>query len=224
MAAVRKNAPPNIREIIEQYVAGEGGSTVILGRVIGVSDSTVRKWFAEDESLKEEYDGAREAYMHKLYLELIQMSRAGKGNVAGLIFTLKAKFKQYDMPGSGKLVDVNVNNIQPVMVVRDFGDDAAWAARVAAQQRALTAECSTPLQIEAPQASQVDAVAAFAPPAILPPVYAPQAAPVATVAPSYGPPVFAWQHQGVACPIHALEPIPCAPVAPSWTAEWRPRA
>ncbi len=103
MAMPRKNPPANIREIIEQYVVGEGGSTVILGRVIGVSDSTVRKWFDADETLKQAYEGAREAYMHKLYLELVQMSRSGKGNVAGIIFTLKARFKQYDMPGSGKL-------------------------------------------------------------------------------------------------------------------------
>ena len=83
MAMPRKNPPPNIRDIIEQYVAGEGGSTVILGRVIGVSDSTVRKWFDADESLRETYEGAREAYMHKLYLELLQMARSGKGNIAG---------------------------------------------------------------------------------------------------------------------------------------------
>lgn len=139
MAAHRKHPPSNVREIIEQYVAGEGGSTVILGRAIGVSDSTVRKWFDADESLKQAYEGAREAYMHKLYLELLQMSRSGKGNVAGIIFTLKAKFKQYDMPGSGKLVDVNVNNVQPVLVVKDHGSDEQWAALCAEQQRILTA-------------------------------------------------------------------------------------
>lgn len=120
-------------------MAGEGGSSVILGRVIGVSDSTVRKWFNADESLNEAYQGAREAYMHKLYLELLQMSRSGKGNIAGIIFTLKAKFKQYDMPGSGKLVDVNVNNVQPVLVVKDHGTDEQWAALCAEQQRKLTA-------------------------------------------------------------------------------------
>ena len=200
MAMPRKNPPPNINEIIEQYVAGEGGSTVILGRVIGVSDSTVRKWFAEDESLKEAYEGAREAYMHKLYLELIQMSRAGKGNVAGLIYTLKAKFKQYDMPGSGKLVDVNVNNIQPVLVVRDHGTVEEWQAKALAQQRGLTLDAAQikPRQIEASTAPQVDALALPEPPATLAPVYAPavESEPVpAPVAPSwagpyYGPPVW----------------------------------
>ena len=138
MGAPRKHPPANFKELIEQYVAGEGGSTHILARIIGVAQSTVARWFERDEELKELYESAREAYMHKLYLELIQMSRAGKGNVAGIIFTLKAKFKQYDLPASGKVVDVNVNNVQPVMVVIDHGTDQEWSEKVAAQQRALT--------------------------------------------------------------------------------------
>lgn len=62
MPAHRKHAPSNIREIIEQYVAGDGGSIAIVGRVIGVSSTTVRKWFAEDDKLKEAYEDAREAH------------------------------------------------------------------------------------------------------------------------------------------------------------------
>lgn len=179
MAAPRKHPPANIDEIIEQYVAGEGGSTVILGRAMGVSDSTVRKWFAEDDKLKERYDGAREAYMHKLYLELLQMSRAGKGNIAGLIYTLKAKFKQYDMPGSGKLVDVNVNVPQPVMIVRDHGTDEEWAAKVAEQQRRLQADAAAPMLPAhecAPQTNGEpvgDGLPAPAPAALAAPIYSP---------------------------------------------------
>jgi len=179
MAAPRKYPPPNIDELIEQYVAGEGGSTVILGRAIGVSDSTVRKWFAEDDKLKERYEGAREAYMHKLYLELLQMSRAGKGNIAGLIYTLKAKFKQYDMPGSGKLVDVNVNVPQPVLIVRDHGTDEEWAAKVAEQQRRLVTDAAAPM-LAAPQCAPQtngepggDGLPAPAPASLAAPIYAP---------------------------------------------------
>ena len=183
MAAHRKNPPQNIREIIEQFVAGEGGSTVILGRVIGVSDSTVRKWFDADETLKQAYEGAREAYMHKLYLELVQMSRSGKGNVAGIIFTLKACFKQYDMPGSGKLVDVNVNNIQPVLIVKDHGSDEEWAAKCAAQQRALTQPEMQPLQLEAPPPAQSSPCEALSIPTYVHPALVPASAPAAAYAP-----------------------------------------
>lgn len=186
MGAPRKNPPANINEIIEQYVAGEGGSTVILGRVIGVSDSTVRKWFDQDEKLKEAYESAREAYMHKLYLELIQMSRAGKGNVAGLIFTLKAKFKQYDMPGSGKLVDVNVNQVQNVMVVRGHGSDEEWAAKAVAQQRALAHENVLTLHLDTPEPAQIAFSEADSDPVEVSVIQHPQRAPM----PAFGPPVW----------------------------------
>lgn len=189
-AMPRKNPPPNIREIIEQYVAGEGGSTVILGRVIGVSDSTVRKWFAEDDKLKEAYDGAREAYMHKLYLELLQMSRSGKGQIAGLIFTLKAKFKQYDMPGSGKLVDVNVNTASHVLLVKDHGSDEQWAALCAKQQKALLEGNIEPRSLPAPQSAQIVPCEPVAVPAIPSPAHASECAPAVAIAPAWAPPVW----------------------------------
>jgi hypothetical protein len=140
MGAPRKNPPPNIHDLIEQYVAGEGGSAAILARVIGVASSTVRRWFKADESLKDAYDDCREVYMHKLYLELLQMSRTGKGNPTGIIFTLKARFHQWDKPDTAAAkVDVNVNNVQPVLVVVDHGSNDEWAAKALAQQQALTA-------------------------------------------------------------------------------------
>lgn len=143
MAAPRKNPPSNILEIIEQYVTGEGGSSAIVARAIGVSDSTVRRWFAEDDKLKEAYEAAREAHMHGLYLELREMSRANKGNIGGIIFTLKARFKQYENPPSGKVVDVNVNNApRNVMVVVDHGSDEEWALKCAAQQAKLVASAA----------------------------------------------------------------------------------
>ena len=194
MAMPRKNPPSNIREIIEQYVAGEGGSTVILGRVIGVSDSTVRKWFEADESLKEAYEGAREAYMHKLYLELLQMSRSGKGNIAGLIFTLKAKFKQYDMPGSGKLVDVNVNTAPHVLLVKDHGSDEQWAALCAKQQKALLEGNVEPRSLPAQQPAQIESCEPVAAPAIPSPVHVPASAAAAPIAPAWAPPV--WRGNG----------------------------
>ena len=190
MAMPSKNPPTNIREIIEQYVAGEGGSTVLLGRIIGVSDSTVRKWFKEDESLQSAYEGAREHYFHGLFKELREMCKTGKGNVAGIIYTLKAKGKFYDMPGNGKVVDVNVNNIQPVMIVKDKGTDEQWAAGAARQQRELLAACTTTPQLEAPQPAQIDAVALLEPPAYVPPTHGPASAPAAPAWVYPGPPVW----------------------------------
>ena len=235
MGAPRKNPPQDILQIIERVVAGEGGSIKILARAIGVSARLVSDWFDRDEygNLRETYEMAREAYMHKLYLELLQMSRTGKGNVAGIIYTLKAKFKQYDQPGSGKLVDVNVIQTNPVLVVRDHGDDATWAAKCAAQQRALTADCTSPLQLEA---SQVDAVASFTRaddlPAVYVPVSAPEpisvpvapswAAPVkqpATVAPSYAPPGYDRQAPQAVLVTAVVPPAPMYGDAPCWRAK-----
>jgi hypothetical protein len=241
MGAPRKHPPRDILEIIERVVAVEGGSIAILARAVGVSTFLVSTWFDREEygNLRETYDMAREAYMHKLYIELLQMSRTGKGNVAGIIYTLKAKFKQYDQPGSGKLVDVNVTQLAPVLVVRDHGDDATWAAKCAAQQRALTADCTSPHQIEALLPAQIDATAKFARTDNLPPVYTPLSAPEpisvpvapswaapvkqpVPAAPYYGPPVFPWESQAVPAPVYAPD---SSPVAPSWNAEkWRPRA
>jgi hypothetical protein len=182
MGAPRKNAPHDIGEIIERVVAGEGGSTKILARAIGVSDSLVRAWFERDEDLKEQYEMAREAHMHKLYIEVAQMARSGKGNVAGIIFTLKARFKQYDMPGSGKLVDVNVGiaGVANVLVVKDHGTDEEWQAKAIAQQRKLTMpETATP-QLQARHA--VSEPLAY--------LSAPEAA-ASLPLPQYGPPVSA---------------------------------
>ena len=54
------------------------------------------------------------------------MTLANK-NPSGLIYLLKAKFKMYDQPGSGKLVDVSVAApVTNVMIVRDFGTDEEW--------------------------------------------------------------------------------------------------
>jgi hypothetical protein len=183
MAAPRKRPPSNIDELIERYVADEGGSIAILARAIGVSATTVRKWFDGEDypELKEKYECAREAHMHRLYLELLQMSRAGKGNIAGLIFTLKAKFKQYDMPQSGKLIDVAVNVPQPVMIVRDHGSDEEWQRKAEEQQRKLLAEAQTisarlPEPQDAPETSREPVIDVFpvpAPVAVPMPIHAP---------------------------------------------------
>jgi len=192
MGAPRKNPPNDIGEIIERVVAGEGGSTKILARTIGVSDSLVRAWFDRDEELFEQYEMAREAHMHKLYLELMQMARSGKGNVAGIIFTLKARFKQYDMPGSGKLVDVNVAVERTnVMVVTNFGkDNQEWAAAAAAQQRALIADiAATHSGPDESQPKQIEASLSPSEPIAYPaPSWGASDALEVPVPPQYGPP------------------------------------
>jgi hypothetical protein len=106
-----------------------------------------------------------------------------------------------------------------VMIVRDFGTDAQWAAKAEEQQRRLIADSDhTPL-LEASTSSQVDAVVSFAPADNRSALCEPQATPVAA-APYFGPPVFNWQSQPVPAPIYAAEPIPSTPVAaPVWRAK-----
>jgi hypothetical protein len=195
MGAPRRNPPSDIAETIERLVAGEGASTKILARAIGVSDSLVRAWFDRDEDLKEQYEAAREAYAHGLFKELRQMCRMGKGNVAGLIYELKARFKFYDQPGSGKLVDVNVATAPTnVMIVYDHGTNEQWAAKAAEQQRKLMGEVSdlhsgsTPLTLEG---------AAVAPvPVYEPPAYQTQPEALASSpALDFGPP--SWKSQRI---------------------------
>jgi hypothetical protein len=107
----------------------------------------------------------------------------------------------------------------------------------------LTADSTSPLQLEASTAPQVDAVALSEPPAMSEPQAAPvpvpapvapswvapvqQTAPV-TAAPYYGPPVFPWEAQAVPAPANEPEPISGVTAmlpTPRFEAPvWRPRA
>jgi AcrR family transcriptional regulator len=174
MAAPRKHPPSNALEDVER-LALKGYSTIGLAKFFGVSRATVARWFKENERFEEAYEQGRDAYRQALEEQIVSMTLAGK-IPAGLIYLLKAKFKMYDQPGSGKLVDVNVAVApQPVLIVKDHGTDAAWQAKAIEQQKALT--------IDAAQNAPVPAL----------PIDEPESLP-APVAPSYyGPPVMPWE-------------------------------
>jgi hypothetical protein len=172
---------------------------------------------------------------------IVASARANRSANVNAFFLLKARHGYVETDNRTKVsVDVAINN---VLVVRDYGSDDQWAAKCAAQQRALTADSTSPLQLEATTAPQVDAVALSEPPAIsapsaaatiepapVPVPVAPswgapvqQAAPVAA-APYYGPPVFPWQSQPAPALIYAAEATPSAPVTPLAAPVWRSRA
>jgi len=203
-----------------QRLAAEGFSLLGIAAHFKVSGECFKRWLEEDEALNDAFELGRETERQALHALVVASAKANKPANVNAFFLLKARHGYVETDNRTKVtVDVAVSN---VLVVKDLGTVEEWAAKAAAQQRALTAECTSPLQIEGSCAPQVDAVALSEPPANLAPVYAPQAAPVAT-APSWVAPVFPWESQPAPAPVYAPEPIPTAPVAPSWTAEWRPR-
>jgi hypothetical protein len=241
MAAPRKLPPAGAVEEI-QRLAAEGYSQLGIAAHFNVSKECFKRWIQEDAELDEAYELGKETERQALHAMIVASARANKPANVNAFFLLKARhgYVEADQKSGKVNVDIAINN---VLVVRDHGSDEEWAAKAAAQQRALTADSASPLQIEATTAPQVDAVALSEPSTIPAPVYAPpvepvpvpvpvapswvapvqQAAPVAA-APYYGPPVFPWQSQPGSAPIYAPEPIPSAPVARVAASMWRGRA
>ena len=241
MAAPRKHPPVGAVEDIRR-LAAEGYSQLGIAAFFNVSRECFKRWIEEDAELEEAYELGKETERQALHAMIVASARANKPANVNAFFLLKARhgYVEADQKSGKVNVDIAINN---VLVVRDHGSDEEWAAKAAAQQRALTADSSGQLQIEATTASQVDAVALSEPPAIPAPVYAPQVEPApvpAPVAPSwgapvqerapvaavpyYGPPVFPWQSRPTPVPICASEAIPSAPVTPVATPVWRCRA
>jgi hypothetical protein len=202
MAAPRKHPPSNALADIER-LALKGNSITGLAKFFGVSRATVARWFEENENFVEAYEQGRDAYRQTLEEQIVSMTLAGK-IPAGLIYLLKAKFKMYDQPGSGKLVDVNVA-VAPtnVLVMRDHGSDEEWQAKALAQQKALTLDAATIV------------------PASMLPIDEPVSLPAPVVPAYYGPPVMSWEsHLSL-----AQMPSPNAPKAPTWEAPaWKQNA
>jgi hypothetical protein len=230
MAAPRKLPPDGAVEDI-QRLAAEGYSQLGIAANFKVSRECFKRWIEEDEALNEAYELGRETERQALHALVVASARANKPANVNAFFLLKARHGYVETDSRTKVsVDVALN---PVLVVVSHGTDEQWAAKAAAQQRALTADCTIPLQIEAPKPAQVDAVALSEPLPIPAPVPTPVApswiAPVQQAAPViaalyYGPPVFNWQPQPAPAPIYAPEPIRSAPVAPMMAPRWRARA
>src|SRR5665213_2133483 len=222
MAAPRKLPPEGAAEDI-QRLAAQGFSQLCIAAHFKVSRECFMRWLKEDGELQEAYDLGRETERQALHALVVQSAVLNKPANVNAFFLLKARHGYVETDNRTKVsVDIALN---PVLVVRDFGDNATWAAKCAAQQRELTADCTSPLQLEASTASHVDPVATFAPPVDPAPVYAHSVVPVApswaapahqtapvTAAPYYGPPVLDWQSQPAPAPIYAPEPIRSVPV------------
>lgn len=197
MAAPRKYPPKDAVQTIER-LAAEGHSIIGVARHLGVSRECFKRWIDEDESLNEAFELGRETERQALHAMVVASARANKPANVNAFFLLKARHGYIEADNrNGKVsLDVVVSN---VLVVRDHGTDEEWAAKVAAQQRALTHPEPTPNQLGAPLAAQVDTQPYFGPPVILAPAHAPQTAPVPTV-------------------------MPPEPVSASAAPSWRPRS
>jgi hypothetical protein len=226
MGAHKKNPPEGAAEDI-QRLASQGFGQLGIASYFSVSRETFKRWVEEDEALNEAYELGKETERQALHALVVQSAVMNKSANVNAFFLLKARHGYVETDNRTKVsVEVAVSN---VLIVRDHGSDAEWAAKCAAQQRGLVLDASddaSPLQIEASIPAQVDAVAPTEAPAIQAPVHAsvsapvsipvpvapswvppvPEAAPVTTVAPPYAHPRYDWRaHQ---------------PSAPSW----RPRA
>ncbi len=152
MAAPRKNPPAQAANDI-QRLAAEGFGQVGIAAHFKVAVSTFRRWIEEDEALNEAYELGKETERQALHAMVIASARANKPANVNAFFILKARHGYVETDNRTKVnVDVAINS---VLVVKDHGDDATWAAKAAAQQRALTADCTSPLQIEAPHVEAV---------------------------------------------------------------------
>lgn len=136
MPAKRIHPPSNALAEIER-LAQQGYSQTGLARFFGVSRQTVKRWLEENERLEEAYEQGIDSYRQSIEEKIIVYTAAGK-QCAGLIFLMKSRFKYFDIPSNAAAkVDVNVNHVQPVMIVKDHGTDEDWAKKLAAQQRVL---------------------------------------------------------------------------------------
>ena len=224
MAAHRKLPPDDAAPEI-QRLAAEGFSFLGIAAHFKVSRECFKRWLDEDEALNEAFEIGRETERQALHALVVASAKANKPANVNAFFLLKARHGYVETDNRTKVsVDVAVNS---VLVVRDHGSDEEWAAKAAAQQRALTVDCTSPILIEAPRAALAAPVAAPEPLAYLPAVTEPQAAPVA-VAPYYGPPVLNWQAPLPLEPVPVSEPSPSAPawrpIAPVAPPVWRGRA
>ena len=204
MAAPRKLPPEGAAEDIRR-LASEGFGQVGIAAHFNVSRDCLKRWIDESEELNDAYEMGKESERQALHALVVASANANKPANVNAFFLLKSRHGYVETDNRTKVnVDVAVKN---VLVVKDHGTVEEWAAKAAALQRALTADCTSPRTIEASTAHQDEPLALSEPPAIPAPVYAPtvepvpvpvpiapswaaqamQAAPV-TAAPYYGPP------------------------------------
>jgi hypothetical protein len=159
----KKNPPEGAATDI-QRLAAQGFGQLGIAANFNVSRDTFKRWIEQDAELNEAYELGKETERQALHALVVQSAVMNKPANVNAFFLLKARHGYVETDNRTKVsVDVALNN---VLVVRDHGSDEEWAAKAAAQQRALTADCTSPPQIEASTTPQVDAVALSEPSAI----------------------------------------------------------
>ena len=167
MAAPRKLPPEGAAEDIKR-LASEGFGQLGIAAHFNVSRDCFKRWVEEDAGLNEAYEIGKETERQALHALVVASAKANKPANVNAFFLLKSRHGYVETDNRTEVsVDVALNN---VLVVHDHGSDEEWAAKAAAQQRALTADSTSPPQIEASTVPQVDAVALSEPPAIPAPV------------------------------------------------------
>lgn len=138
MAAPRRNPPAGALQTIEA-MAAEGHSIIGIAKHLGVSKRTFKRWCDDDDAFQDAFEIGRDKHRQYLVSLVLEAAKANKGANANAMFLLKTMhgFREFDSPQSK--VDVNVNQAQPVLVIRDFGTNEEWAARALEQQQRLTA-------------------------------------------------------------------------------------
>lgn len=153
MGAHRKNPPQGAAKMIED-LAAQGHAKVGIAKRLGVSSRVLARWIEEDETLEEAFELGRETERQALHSLIVQAAVMNKGANANAMFLLKARhgYREQDSPHTK--VNVGVNVVPNVMIVHDFGSDAEWEAKAAAQQAALVSNAAhkpaaRPLELEA---------------------------------------------------------------------------
>jgi hypothetical protein len=189
MGAPRKNSPSNAALDIER-LAAQGHSIIGIAKHFRVSRETFKRWCEEDDVLQEAFEVGRDSHRQYLVSLIAEAAKANKGANSNAMFLLKTMhgFREFD--SSNTKVDVTVTAPTNVMVVKDYGDDAAWEARTRRQQAALVAMAGDEhLQLEAPQAAPV----VLQPSSAVPEYLSTPKVETTPLVPSYGPP--AWTHR-----------------------------
>jgi hypothetical protein len=142
MGAHRKNPPQGAAKTIED-LAAQGHAKVGIAKRLGVSSHTLARWCEEDETLQEAFDLGRETERQALHSLIVQAAVMNKGANANAMFLLKCRHGYREQDSAHTKVNVGVNVAPSVMIVHDFGSDAEWEARAAAQQAALVLDAGS---------------------------------------------------------------------------------
>jgi len=182
MGAHRKNPPANAAADIER-LAAQGFANIGIAMHFKVSKDTLKRWLDDYPELEEAFEQGREVERQRLHAAVYAAAMAGKGANVNAFFLLKARFGYVEADQRSVNVNVGVAVAQNVLVVKDHGTDAEWAAKAAEQQRRITMPETAPRQLQAPHlVSQ---------PSRLVPECLPTPEPAATPpTPAYGPPVW----------------------------------